>query len=271
MDITRYLGQPKGFIGSTVAVYVCPCCNKDLKVNIAIKTKPYKCWSGGCTPDQIRAKLKLTVLPKSEIISQPAYNIQPIHLSSIDPLFISDYVPPIAVRRNIIHDGKAAVSTTYRYSSTHQVQRIDFLDGSKKKFLPSYIFEGNRKYGADYNCPLFNEEFIKDEGKTIYMVEGEKCAVTMTQALGLLAVSPPGFGWNEKYLRPRLQILSKKISGIVILPDNDKAGITKADLLRTVAWTVGIPTKLVKFPEAQDSEDIADLIYRNVNVLPYLK
>lgn len=269
-DITRYLGEPVYRIGNTVKVYTCPCCNKpSLKVNIASPTKPYACWSGGCSKEDIRKSLRLTV-QKSEIIRPASYNIQPIKLETIEPLFVSDYIPPITVRHNVTHDNKLANVTTYRYSDTHQVERIDFHDGSKKKFLPSYFKDNKRIYGADYNCPLFNEYLLVGK-KTVYVVEGEKCAVEFTRELGMLAVSPPGFGWTEKFLRPKLQSLSSKVSGLVIVPDKDKAGLLKAQTLRTIAWSVGLPCRIINLPNAAQGEDIVDLLARNVDVLPYLK
>jgi hypothetical protein len=176
----------------------------------------------------------------------------------------------MTVRYNVAHDNKLANVTTYRYSNTHQVERIDFHDGSKKKFLPSYFKDNKRIYGADYNCPLFNEHLVLGK-KTLYLVEGEKCAVTFTKELGMLAVTPPGFGWTQKYLLPKLQSLIIKGIDLVIVPDNDKPGLLKAELARKIAWSVGMACQIINLPNAAEGEDICDLLFRNIDLLPYLK
>lgn len=269
-DVTRYLGEPVDRIGTTVEVYYCPCCNrKSLKVNIRKESKPYKCWSGGCSNDSIRKALRLTVQPKAEIIKPRSLNIKPIRLEKIEPIIVSDYISPTTVRYGI-HDNKPATITTYRYGNFHQVERIDFHGEDKKKFLPSYIQQGRRVYGADYNCPLFNQELIENN-KTVYFVEGEKCADILTREVGVLAVTPPGFGWNDKYLRQALQRIAFKVNGIVILPDKDETGEKKASLVRCVAWSLGIPCNVVKIPGTKAGEDVVDLLNRNVDVFPYIK
>lgn len=269
-DITRYLGKPLQRIGNSQEIYQCPSCNKTIKVNISLPTKPYKCWSGGCSSDMIRKALGLVYIPNTITKTPQAYNISPTKLIGTEvPQILTNYQPNYKSWIDT-RDNKQARITHYYYSDTHRVERIDYFDGSKKKFIPSYIFEGKRKYGSSLDFPLFNVGLLNKTNKPLlYLLEGEKCAITFTKHLGLLSVTPPGFGWDEKYLKPQFQKLSSRISGLLLIPDNDETGIRKMKFVQTIAWTCGISCNVLsvkKLPYSNEKEDVADLINKNIEI-----
>lgn len=80
-----------------------------------------------------------------------------------------------------------------------------------------------------YNLPAI--KYAKREGYPIFIVEGEKDVETMKK-IGLLAISTPiGAGKGEKKWKKEYSELLKGCD-VVILPDNDDAGLEFAELIK---------------------------------------
>lgn len=116
------------------------------------------------------------------------------------------------------------------------------LSGGKKyeTFENSNQYSGKEKPGArtieieEQPKELYNLkglEYARKEGKTIFIVEGEKDVDTMS-SIGLTAVSSPTGGGKgkEKWLERYSQLF--KGCDVVILPDNDKPGLEFAEIVQ---------------------------------------
>ncbi len=250
---------------SYIEIY-CPVCksrgitSKGLKINK--KTGAYRAWVCGCSPDSIRTVLGL----KSEksTYHKDRITTTPLILDKIDPLVITDYKPRITKRVYSSPKRGFVNETVYYYDSTRRVVRLDLSTGDKE-FYFNYLDNNTWKYqDLDTSTfPLFNADYITQK-KVVVLVEGEKAASTLTSATGLVALTPPGFGWNENYLLPKLQKLYFKIAGLLVIPDNDTTGILKAATVEQAAWKAGIPTKRIDLKKLYKNEgdDVVDILFR---------
>src|SRR5712664_376992 len=111
---------------------------------------------------------------------------------------------------------------------------------------------------ADPTSTLYNLHLIAaDQPETVYCVEGEKDADTLT-ALGLIAVTSGNAGSWRRHHSAQLHDHGCKVA--VVLPDHDDAGERHAfDVVRKNLG-IGIPTKIVRLPGLADHEDVSDFI-----------
>ena len=142
-------------------------------------------------------------------------------------------------------------NTIYTYHKAdgtvaYKKTRIDYDDGSKKFFFEQPNGQKNLKniQRELYNLP----EVLRAE--KIYFVEGEKCAEAVIRqgfvatTLDSGAKSPWCSHYND-YLRDK---------EVIIIPDNDSAGITYADMIQK-----NIPqAKIIELPEISEKGDIFD-------------
>ncbi len=125
--------------------------------------------------------------------------------------------------------------------------RYEAAEGEKVIIpLPSKDRNGRWKIGSTegLKTPLYglDEEYqhgVK-ENKTLYFVEGEKCA-TALQYIGLNATTSIGGAAGAK--RSRYEIL-KNFSEIIIIPDNDEPGVEYAKQVRKLILEAGFKNTL---------------------------
>ena len=164
-------------------------------------------------------------------------------------------------------------STEYRYGD--RLKKIRFYKWNKDKWQKSFCWQHKDDNGSwqkgrgGINPPLYKQELLNNiADHTIYIVEGEKDANTMTDKLGLLAVSAPdgatkgnkGKKWDKRF--------NSLFTGVnvVIIPDNDEAGRNFASLvaneLLTVAHSVKVLDLCTEWENLKEKGDITD-IYEN--------
>lgn len=165
-------------------------------------------------------------------------------------------------------------STEYRYGD--RLKKIRFYKWTNGKWQKSFCWQHKDNNGSwqkgrgGINPPLYNQEILSDTAadNTVYIVEGEKDANTMTDKLGLLAVSAPdgatkgnkGKKWDKRF--------NSLFTGVnvVIIPDNDEAGKNFASLvaneLLTVAHSVKVLDLCTEWENLKEKGDITD-IYEN--------
>ncbi|MEI6149782.1 MAG: toprim domain-containing protein, partial [bacterium] len=104
--------------------------------------------------------------------------------------------------------------------------------------------------------PLFNADKLPAEG-TIYVVEGEKCALA-TAKIGLTAVTSAG-GASAAGKSDWTPLSGRDV---VIIPDNDKAGESYADTVARILACLPTPARvrLVKLPVANAGDDLIDFL-----------
>lgn len=126
------------------------------------------------------------------------------------------------------------------------------------------------RQGRHKSPPLYNQEILSNTAadNTVYIVEGEKDADTMTDKVGLLAVSAPDGatkGSKGKKWDSRFTPLFKDLN-VAIIPDNDEAGKNFASLvaneLLTVAHSVKVLDLCTEWENLKEKGDITD-IYEN--------
>lgn len=199
----------------------------------------------------------------------PHKTITPVtYPSPIRLLEIPDYpLPPVKTYYSPKYSAQVK-ETSYYYSDTQRVKRIDRPGG--KDIYPLYRTANNPEEICGNNgFPLYNEKYMhKTLAYTYFLVEGEKAATIFTQHTGWLALSPSGGGWSERHLLPLFRRLFWQIESLIILPDNDAPGDSKARLVQDCAWAAGFAAKIIDLKEyyEKEKEDVVDLIDRGVAV-----
>lgn len=164
-------------------------------------------------------------------------------------------------------------STEYRYGD--RLKKIRFYKWNKDKWQKSFCWQHKDDNGSwqkgrgGINPPLYKQELLNNiADHTIYIVEGEKDADTMTDKVGLLAISAPDGatkGSKGKKWDSRFTPLFKDLN-VAIIPDNDEAGKNFASLvaneLLTVAHSVKVLDLCTEWENLKEKGDITD-IYEN--------
>lgn len=162
-------------------------------------------------------------------------------------------------------------STEYRYGD--RLKKIRFYKWNKDKWQKSFCWQHKDDNGSwqkgrgGINPPLYNQEILSNTAadNTVYIVEGEKDADTMTDKVGLLAVSAPDGatkGSKGKKWDSRFTPLFKDLN-VAIIPDNDEAGKNFASLvaneLLTVAHSVKVLDLCTEWENLKEKGDITDI------------
>lgn len=164
-------------------------------------------------------------------------------------------------------------SIEYRYGD--RLKKIRFYKWTNGKWQKSFCWQHKDDNGSwqkgrgGINPPLYKQELLNNiADHTIYIVEGEKDADTMTDKVGLLAVSAPDGatkGSKGKKWDKRFNSLFTGVN-VVIIPDNDEAGKNFASLvaneLLTVAHSVKVLDLCTEWENLKEKGDITD-IYEN--------
>lgn len=162
-------------------------------------------------------------------------------------------------------------STEYRYGD--RLKKIRFYKWTNGKWQKSFCWQHKDNNGSwqkgrgGINPPLYNQEILSDTAadNTVYIVEGEKDANTMTDKLGLLAVSAPdgatkgnkGKKWDKRF--------NSLFTGVnvVIIPDNDEAGRNFASLVANELLPITQSIKILDLRNGWDTlkekGDITDI------------
>lgn len=165
-------------------------------------------------------------------------------------------------------------SIEYRYGD--RLKKIRFYILKNGKWQKSFCWKHKDNNGewqkgrGGINPPLYNQEILSNTAadSTVYIVEGEKDADTMTDKVGLPAVSAPdgatkgnkGKKWDNRF--------NSLFTGlnVAIVPDNDEAGKNFAGIvaneLLTVAHSVKVLDLCTEWENLKEKGDITD-IYEN--------
>jgi putative DNA primase/helicase len=256
--------------------YVCPVCS-GRNLSVAPKTGAYKCWSGDCSPDDIREAVR----PLAEFLAerkgeQPApqakkprakkkeYPLAPIPIDTIllrlpapgqspQPEQLAEDAPK-RVPRN-------ALQVTYEYSPTQSVVRYQWPDatsskGYDKTFSQFHIDPNGKKVWTkgDARWPAYRLDEVIETLKTvpdddpigIAMLEGEG-NVELARSIRLAALTLQGSNWSDPEIQKMLEALwatGKNIS-LIIIRDNDDTGIKKATGVGLVARHLQFPCLVI--------------------------
>ncbi|MBF0423710.1 MAG: DUF3987 domain-containing protein [Magnetococcales bacterium] len=154
-------------------------------------------------------------------------------------------------------DGKI-LGYTARYEMNGQKDVIPFFKKQDSTFGPG---------AADSPRPLFGLNYLAsgDQNQTVYIVEGEKCAVAL-QSIGFLAVTSSGGckAANATDWKP----LSGRIR-IILVPDNDEAGMQYVQDVAAILAALEEPPGLflMTIPDMSPGGDVVDWIYSKLSDL----
>lgn len=166
-------------------------------------------------------------------------------------------------------DLKDETETIYNYKDPegnliYRVNRKDrVVNGKKDKyFLPETCVNGRWVKGLKntkrvlYNLPVMLE--AARAGRTIYFVEGEKCADAVNR-LGLCAVTIAGgvCGWG-KFASDYIPYF--KDTDTVIIPDNDEPGKSLGRRVYSDIESIAKRVRYLELPGLNVKEDVADWI-----------
>lgn len=143
----------------------------------------------------------------------------------------------------------------------YRKNRVKFKDGSKKFRFEYQDKSGNTKPKKPDGCNnLYNLDKLAaaDSNEPLYIVEGEKCADSMTAA-GFLATTTNTGAKNkiDKYLTDTDREYLDKFPVKIMIPDNDKPGGEYAQAWQQEQGAMILPL-LEIWPECPVKGDIAD-------------
>lgn len=91
-------------------------------------------------------------------------------------------------------------------------------------------------------------------GRTIYVVEGEKDVDRLFEAELIATTNPMGAGkWRDTYTQSL-----QGCKDVVFLPDNDPPGLAHAEMVASILHSKGISVKIVQLPELPLHGDVSD-------------
>ncbi len=174
-----------------------------------------------------------------------------------------------------------ATETKYWYSSTQWISRFEWSDESKPKgrdktFRQGHILSSGKikwtKGKQRWKAYKLEEAIDLCQDKWIIGLEGEKC-VEALRGIGLAAITWQGSNWNQADMEIDLAELKEAGAvGLAYIPDNDAAGMNKAQAVQLAAMKVGLEVVVVeprlideKIPNKGDIEDIIQAHQSSIN------
>lgn len=193
-----------------------------------------KCFAN-CTEEEILRSVGLAV---KDLYFETPQNYQSYNGKTSTPAIAYEY-------RN--RDGELLYTKYVKYKE-------EIPSDGKKRGKIIWVARPNGERGRG-NIPnmLFQLPLLK-EAKTIYMVEGEKCATAVTQQGYVATTLDCGASskWEDRYF----QYLDGK--EIIILPDNDEAGMKYARMLKKhLPWAI-----IKELPDLEEKEDVYDWLQK---------
>ena len=273
--------------------YICPVCGGN-DLTIEIKTGKYQCWHG-CECSDIREaispwkdvasnnngfypskkphskpkkpslpcpipenKIVLTTLPET-----PTDNPRIIEKPFIPEWAMERYKIPKTCDREIV----------YQYSKTQWISRYEWSDpthpkGRKKHPHPKHLDDKGESHWNkgknQWQAYKIDEAIANCQDKWVLALEGENCVET-ARKLQLAAITWQGGSWTKEAIAKTVKKLKNSgASGLVVLPDNDRAGAKKGQLILSVCSQLNFPCLTVEpmdlWSDMPDKGDIVDWV-----------
>lgn len=251
---------------ATEYTFVCPVCGGKLKCRK--DNNAYRCYSNYCDANTIRTKLGASPITISEHKPPPLTSfIRPVIATSLDPPIKLTTTYQLPKLRKL----SDRTITTFIFSTLSCVERVDYVDKSRKKELyPKYRTNNTSSwtYGRSNNFGLYGSSYVGTSG-SVLMTEGEKCADYIMQNTDYVCLSAPTFAQEDvSYIASNLT--NPKITSVIFLPDNDERGRKKANAVMQACWAVGKPCFIFDYGEAahtmSDGDDIVDIAGRGYDI-----
>ncbi|MEG4048490.1 DUF5906 domain-containing protein, partial [Microcoleus sp. Pol17C2] len=277
--------------------YTCPVCEGN-RLTIDPKSGKYKCWSGGCSTEDIREAIR----PLAEFLAerngeQPAPQVKkpkakkkeyppaPIPIGAKLLKLPAPGKPPDRERLTyFVKDvPRNAAQIAYKYSDTQKVLRFEWPEpthpkGREKTCRPVHIDPNGKESMSkgDVRWPAYRLDEVvgllqtvpDSEPIIVLMVEGEP-NVELARSVGIAALTLQGADWNHPEIQIMLEALRATGTNVVIakLRDNDDAGIKKGQEVWLLARHIQFPCVVIdprdiypNIPEAGDIREILEAI-----------
>jgi hypothetical protein len=150
---------------------------------------------------------------------------------------LSEPLSPALIPRSVDRPARPeSVSTTYQYTATQRVKRIQ--QGEKKRFTPECLLGDQWVPGAGaHPWPFYGS--LGQPGEAVIEVEGEKCVDTL-RSIGLCAITHPGHDQSPEALLGRYQSIAGHVGGVIYVADHDATGAAKAEKVKKAALLGGV-------------------------------
>jgi hypothetical protein len=140
-------------------------------------------------------------------------------------------------------DGAEAYQVCRMYPKTFRQRRPDGRGG--------YIYKMDGVEPLPYNLPAI----MQNPDQPVFVVEGEQCADALIE-VGLVATT--NHGGASKWLDAHAQHLEGR--NVIVMPDNDEAGLRHADKVIASLWGRAGQIKRVDLPGLPDKGDVVDFL-----------
>ena len=140
-------------------------------------------------------------------------------------------------------DGAEAYQVCRMYPKTFRQRRPDGRGG--------YIYKMDGVEPLPYNLP----GIMQNPDQPVFVVEGEACADALIEA-GLVGTT--NHGGAGKWLDAHAQHLAGR--NVIVMPDNDEAGLRHADKVVASLWDKAAQIKRVDLPGLPDKGDVVDFL-----------
>lgn len=219
-----------------------------------------KCYAG-CTTAEIVSAIGLTI-PDLFVASRPSSSWP---RDRHDTTRVNNERP---VARKIDTPAKLEPAETGGTPEAVYVYRsVEGVPLAEKLRYPGKVFRWRRPDGQggwvddrrDVRVPLYRiNEFRECGARDLCIVEGEKDADRLW-ALGLPATTAPdgSQSWKSEFAE---QIKEAGVECVVIIPDNDPAGVKYAETAAATCHAAGLQTKIVMLPDLPEHGDVSDYL-----------
>lgn len=245
----------------------CPVCEKEkLKISLVEGYEgAYRCWSGGCSSQQIRESLGykpsknnyLSPFKKLQVSSPFKGTIRGINTKPL-PIpeklnFCKSISDPISSTGGIDpYLGLYIEETVFPYSKDFRVLRKDHFTLNGNRIKKEIYFQKREdniwKAGVPKGLiPLYTSNCAFHQGDTTFFPEGEK-VVEYIKGIGYSAISAASPCFNLESLIPAFRVFLYKypnIKNIIFLPDNDPVGLKKCEIVRESCSILGLSTEIL--------------------------
>jgi hypothetical protein len=192
---------------------------------------------GGCV-DLVKKYGKLGISGSVADVLEREFGIQKQAQKALEP---KQYIQRIYSYFDA--DGAEAYQVCRMYPKTFRQRRPDGRGG--------YIYKMDGVEPLPYNLP----KIMQNPDQPVFVVEGEQCADALIEA-GLVATT--NHGGAGKWLDAHAQHLEGR--NVIVIPDNDEAGLRHADKVVASLWGIAAHIKRVDLPGLPDKGDVVDFL-----------
>jgi 5S rRNA maturation endonuclease (ribonuclease M5) len=192
---------------------------------------------GGCV-DLVKKYGKLGISGSVADVLEREFGIQKQAQKALEP---KQYIQRIYSYFDA--DGAEAYQVCRMYPKTFRQRRPDGRGG--------YIYKMDGVEPLPYNLP----KIMQNPDQPVFVVEGEQCADALIEA-GLVATT--NHGGAGKWLDAHAQHLEGR--NVIVMPDNDEAGLRHADKVVASLWGIAAHIKRVDLPGLPDKGDVVDFL-----------